>query len=77
MSSLRCICFELFGAGQETTSNTLLFLILYLILDRQVQRKMQAELDQLGKERIEWADHKKLPYTSAVIQARKEIHKPK
>ncbi|KAL3125474.1 hypothetical protein niasHT_009923 [Heterodera trifolii] len=81
MENLRTVCFDLFFAGQETTSFTLSFLVLYLLLDQRVQQKMQKELDELctekeerneteGKEAkmmITTADRPKLPYVNAVI----------
>jgi cytochrome P450 len=67
-------------AGQETTSITLAFLVLFLLLDQRVQAKMQAELDALEAEECkgqngcaEWvglADRAKLPYVNAVINVR-------
>uniref|UniRef100_A0A915DT43 Cytochrome P450 n=1 Tax=Ditylenchus dipsaci TaxID=166011 RepID=A0A915DT43_9BILA len=47
ISTLRCLCFELYGAGQETTSSTLNFLVLYLMIYPRVQRKLQEELDRV------------------------------
>ena len=75
MDNLKILCVDLFMAGLETTSTTLHFLVLYLMLDQRVQSKMQAELDELQKEKNgfeEWirlADRPKLPYLSAVINA--------
>jgi len=45
------VSFDLFVAGAETTSNTLEFAILYMILNPQVQKKVQEEIDSvLGKD---------------------------
>uniref|UniRef100_A0A915DCI0 Cytochrome P450 n=1 Tax=Ditylenchus dipsaci TaxID=166011 RepID=A0A915DCI0_9BILA len=62
------------GNGKkETTSNTLKFLVLYMIVFPEVQTKMQQELDRVigdnedGSKRICLADKVKLPYTNAVI----------
>ncbi|KAL3071278.1 hypothetical protein niasHT_036094 [Heterodera trifolii] len=66
---------------QETTSTTLNFLVLYLLLDQRVQQKMQKELDGFciekeernetegkgAKMMIKTADRPKLPYVNAVI----------
>jgi cytochrome P450 len=49
--NLRTLCFDLFVAGQETTATTLNFLVLYLLLDQEAQRKMHNELDQLDNEK--------------------------
>uniref|UniRef100_A0A914I341 Cytochrome P450 n=1 Tax=Globodera rostochiensis TaxID=31243 RepID=A0A914I341_GLORO len=51
MENVRKVCFDLFFAGQETTSTTLNFLVLYLLLDQRVQSKMLAELDRLDTEK--------------------------
>lgn len=96
MQDLRGLCFDLFVAGQvfgflseitsiisqETTSITLTFSVLYMLLDQRVQCRMQAELDkfladrqleeangQAEPELIRWADRTRLPYTTAVINA--------
>jgi cytochrome P450 len=43
---------DLFIAGAETTSTTLLWSVLYLTMYPEVQRKVQAEIDALiGRER--------------------------
>jgi len=39
------VCFDLFVAGAETTSNTLEFAMLYMVLNPRVQEKVQAEID--------------------------------
>uniref|UniRef100_A0A915EKT0 Cytochrome P450 n=1 Tax=Ditylenchus dipsaci TaxID=166011 RepID=A0A915EKT0_9BILA len=57
----------------DTTSNTMNFLILYMVVFPEVQAKMQEELDQVmgdnedGKKLICLAEKAKLPYTNAVI----------
>jgi cytochrome P450 len=38
---------DLFTAGSETTSNTLEFGILYMILNPEVQRKVQDEIESV------------------------------
>uniref|UniRef100_A0A915CM23 Cytochrome P450 n=1 Tax=Ditylenchus dipsaci TaxID=166011 RepID=A0A915CM23_9BILA len=71
--SLRGLCHDLFNAGQETTANTLNFVILYMIVYPEKQTKMQEELDRImgdnegGTRRVSLADKSKLPYTNAVI----------
>uniref|UniRef100_A0A183CKA4 Cytochrome P450 n=1 Tax=Globodera pallida TaxID=36090 RepID=A0A183CKA4_GLOPA len=75
IDNLRNVCFDLFFAGQETTSSTLNFFVLYLLLDQRVQTKMQAELDKLYTEKerngvggmVTMADRAKLPYLNAVV----------
>ncbi|KAI1707988.1 cytochrome p450 domain-containing protein [Ditylenchus destructor] len=71
MQPLRQTCFDLFLAGQDSTSSTLAFLVLYVLGHPDVQRKLQEELDSvLGKEfdgEISMAHKSLLPYTNAVI----------
>nr|CAD2154410.1 unnamed protein product [Meloidogyne enterolobii] len=78
LKSITPFCFDLFLAGQETTSTTLSYLILYLILDQRVQSKMHEELDRLEEEKgrngfdnsVTQADRGKLPFLNAVINVR-------
>lgn len=50
---LLAICMDMFMAGSETTSNTLGFCFLYLILYPDVQKKAQNEIDRvIGRERM-------------------------
>lgn len=70
--------FDIFLAGQETTSNTINWLCLYLMLDQLVQERLHAELDQVMAEkkaqdpsensalRFHLADRPKLHFTNAV-----------
>ncbi|XP_060110157.1 cytochrome P450 2J6-like isoform X1 [Heteronotia binoei] len=60
---------DLFIAGSETTSSTLLWALLYMMVFPEVQEKCQAELDAvLGKNPcIKYEDRDRLPYTNAVI----------
>lgn len=75
LENLAPFSFDLFIAGQETTSKTIGFLILYLLLDQRVQAKMHNELDKLKEEKIKngidddfsMSDRVKLPYVNAVI----------
>ena len=61
--------FDLWFAGQETTSTTLGWLFLYLIRDQDIQKKVHEELDRvIGSDRVVTLDDKhNLNYTSAVI----------
>ncbi|NXV19889.1 CP2J6 protein, partial [Cepphus grylle] len=61
--------FDLFLAGTETTSTTLLWALLYMVVYPDIQEKVQKELDAvLGCSRlISYEDRKRLPYTNAVI----------
>ncbi|XP_069823411.1 cytochrome P450 2D15-like [Dendropsophus ebraccatus] len=60
---------DLFGAGTETTSTTLRWALLYMILYPDVQSKVQEEIDQvIGRERKPtMGDVLQMPYTNAVI----------
>uniref|UniRef100_A0A915NNT1 Cytochrome P450 n=1 Tax=Meloidogyne floridensis TaxID=298350 RepID=A0A915NNT1_9BILA len=75
LKNLAPFSFDLFIAGQETTAKTLGFLVLYLLLDQRVQKKLHKELDNLREEKIingfdayfTMTDRTKLPYLNAVI----------
>jgi len=45
------ICYDMFQGGFETSSNTLAFGILYMILHPDVQKKVQEELDSIISEK--------------------------
>ncbi|XP_056379794.1 cytochrome P450 2D15-like isoform X2 [Hyla sarda] len=61
--------FDLFSAGTETTSTTLRWALLYMILYPDVQSKVQKEIDEvIGRERTPtMGDVLQMPYTYAVI----------
>ncbi|KAM3914722.1 cytochrome P450 2D17-like [Leptodactylus fuscus] len=60
---------DLFGAGTETTTTTLRWGLLYMILYPDIQSKVQEEIDQvIGRERKPtMGDVLNMPYTNAVI----------
>ncbi|XP_036967092.1 steroid 17-alpha-hydroxylase/17,20 lyase isoform X3 [Acanthopagrus latus] len=60
---------EAFGAGVETTSTTLLWILAYLLHHPEVQERVQKELDeQVGSERqVCVSDRGRLPYLDCVI----------
>ncbi|GMS93677.1 hypothetical protein PENTCL1PPCAC_15852, partial [Pristionchus entomophagus] len=61
-------CYDLWGAGFETTVTTLRFIISYMVNHPDVQRKAQAEIDtKIGKRNIQMEDQKELHYCNAVI----------
>ncbi|CAH0546161.1 unnamed protein product [Brassicogethes aeneus] len=66
---LMAVCLDMFMAGSETTSNTLTFGILYLILNPDVQAKARDEIDKvIGKERRPNLDDRPhLPYLECVV----------
>ncbi|XP_024893814.1 methyl farnesoate epoxidase-like [Temnothorax curvispinosus] len=60
---------DLFSAGVETTNNTIGFIITYLIVKQDVQRKVHEEIDRvLGKDLLPRIVYKnRLPYLNATI----------
>ncbi|XP_069823408.1 cytochrome P450 2D17-like [Dendropsophus ebraccatus] len=61
--------YDLFVAGTETTSTTLRWALLYMILYPDVQSKVQKEIDQVigGERKPTMGDVLQMPYTNAVI----------
>ncbi|KAK2577857.1 hypothetical protein KPH14_001120 [Odynerus spinipes] len=68
-SQLLAVCLDLFIAGSETTSKTLSFCFLYLILFPDVQKKAQEEIDRvIGNKRLPTlADRSRLTYLNAIV----------
>ncbi|XP_034556012.1 cytochrome P450 2J6-like [Notolabrus celidotus] len=68
-TNLAMCSLDLFLAGTETTSTTLLWAFVYLINNQDIQAKVQAEIDTvIGQTRLPtMADRPNLPYTDAVI----------
>ncbi|KAI5617280.1 cytochrome P450, family 2, subfamily X, polypeptide 9, partial [Silurus asotus] len=60
---------NLYAAGTDTTSNTLLTAFLYLMVYPDIQEKCQQEIDDVlqGKACISFEDRHDMPYTQAVI----------
>ncbi|XP_035296682.1 cytochrome P450 2D27 isoform X2 [Cricetulus griseus] len=67
--NLRMVVVDLFTAGMVTTSTTLSWALLLMILHPDVQSRVQQEIDDvIGKiRRPEMADQARMPYTNAVI----------
>jgi len=63
------VCLDLFTAGAETTANTLDFSMFYLMLNQRVQKKVQAEIDEvIGPNRLpKFKDRHSMPYTEATL----------
>ncbi|ODM93688.1 Methyl farnesoate epoxidase [Orchesella cincta] len=63
------ICYDMFQGGFETTSNTLAYGILYMMLNPHVQKKTQEELDKVFEKRqiASVLDKAKVPYTTATM----------
>jgi cytochrome P450 len=68
-SQLYGVCLDLWVAGQETTSNTLSWIVIYLMTNLEAQKKLHAELDQIiGSDRFITMDDKtQLHYLNAVV----------
>uniref|UniRef100_A0A7N9IHK8 Cytochrome P450 n=3 Tax=Macaca TaxID=9539 RepID=A0A7N9IHK8_MACFA len=67
--NLRIVVADLFSAGMVTTSTTLAWGLLLMILHPDVQRRVQQEIDNvIGQvRRPEMGDQARMPYTTAVI----------
>uniref|UniRef100_A0A8D0L8Z7 Cytochrome P450 family 2 subfamily AB member 17 n=1 Tax=Sphenodon punctatus TaxID=8508 RepID=A0A8D0L8Z7_SPHPU len=65
---VQCIS-DLFFAGTETTTTTLHWALLYMVVHQDIQEKVQKELDAVlePSQLICYEDRKRLPYTNAVI----------
>ncbi|NWV44125.1 CP2DH protein, partial [Grantiella picta] len=68
-NNLRLVTADLFTAGSETTSTTLRWALLYMLLHPEIQSKVQAEIDKvIGRGRPPtMKDQASMPYTNAVI----------
>ncbi|XP_049678025.1 cytochrome P450 2D14 isoform X2 [Accipiter gentilis] len=68
-NNLRLVTADLFAAGSETTSTTLQWAFLYMLLHPEIQSKVHAEIDKvIGRERSPtMKDQASMPYTNAVI----------
>ncbi|XP_004610790.2 cytochrome P450 2D14-like [Sorex araneus] len=68
-ANLRMVVADLFTAGMVTTSTTLAWALLLMILHPDVQRRVQQEIDEVvGQARPpEMGDQARMPYTMAVI----------
>ncbi|ODM88348.1 Farnesoate epoxidase [Orchesella cincta] len=69
VTSLEAVVGDLLAGGSETSSTTLSFVTLYLLLHKEAQSKAQHELDHVvGLSRqVSLADKPLLPYTEAIL----------
>ncbi|ODM87216.1 Methyl farnesoate epoxidase, partial [Orchesella cincta] len=69
MKNLEAIVNDVIGAGSDSTSVTLSFATLYLLLNQDAQRNAQQELDRVvgSSRQVSLSDKNLLPYTRAVI----------
>ncbi|XP_006890126.1 PREDICTED: cytochrome P450 2D6-like isoform X2 [Elephantulus edwardii] len=67
--NLRLVVADLFSAGMVTTTTTLAWGLLLMLLHPDVQRRVQEEIDEvIGQGRApEMADQAHMPYTTAVV----------
>ncbi|XP_045766237.1 farnesoate epoxidase-like [Maniola jurtina] len=66
---LQVICLDLLEAGVETVSNTAVFMLLHIVRNEEVQRKLRNEIDvKIGFSRHPTlSDRSKMVYTEAVL----------
>lgn len=65
---LLALCMDLFMAGSETTSNSLSFSFLNLILNPEIQKKAQEEIDSvLGDRMPSLDDRPNMPYIECIV----------
>lgn len=69
LAQLEQVLVELFFAGSETTSSTLTWAILFLVLHPDIQNRVRQEtLDIVGRSEVPRLCHKKdMPFTEATI----------
>ncbi|CAH0729734.1 unnamed protein product, partial [Brenthis ino] len=66
---LQVICLDLLEAGIETVSNTAVFMLLYIVRNQEIQKKLQREIDtEIGHSRQPTLnDRSRMIYTEAVL----------
>ena len=61
------ICLDLFNAGSETTSKSLLFAIALMMRHPEIQEKIHDDLDKIDSDCITMKDRSKIPYVEATL----------
>ncbi|KAF9030367.1 cytochrome P450 [Hymenopellis radicata] len=76
IEAIKLTAAQIYAAGAETTSSTLLIALLGLVLNPEVQRKAQIEIDKfLGRERLPTPDDRPdLPYIDYIIYETERWH---
>ncbi|XP_038149877.1 cytochrome P450 2F2-like isoform X2 [Cyprinodon tularosa] len=66
---LKRVTLDLYSAGTDTTSNTLLSGFLYLMKYPHIQEQCQQEIDRVldGQDKVSYENRHNMPYTQAVI----------
>ncbi|XP_026731057.1 farnesoate epoxidase-like [Trichoplusia ni] len=66
---LQVVCLDLLEAGMETVSNTAVFMLLYIVRNDDVQKRLHDEIDEvIGSQRAPaLSDRSRMVYTEAVL----------
>ncbi|XP_045450914.1 farnesoate epoxidase-like [Melitaea cinxia] len=65
---LQVICLDLLEAGVETVSNTAVFMLLHVVRDQKIQKRLQQEIDmEIGSRQPSLTDRNRMVYTEAVL----------
>nr|C0SPF7.2 RecName: Full=Farnesoate epoxidase; AltName: Full=Cytochrome P450 15C1; AltName: Full=Protein dimolting; Short=mod; Flags: Precursor [Bombyx mori] len=69
LDDLQVVCLDLLEAGMETVTNTAVFMLLHVVRNEDVQRKLHQEIDDIiGRDRNPLLDDRiRMVYTEAVI----------
>jgi len=78
LAHIRGYITEIFGAGAQTTANTIEWAMIELIRNPEKMERVQAELEEVvGRERmVEESDAERLPYLGAVVKEVFRLHPP-
>jgi cytochrome P450 len=78
LAHIRGYITEIFGAGAQTTANTIEWAMTELIRNPEKMERVQAELEEVvGRERmVEESDAERLPYLGAVVKEVFRLHPP-